>query len=255
MRRFFWEVLGFVVVVSGCSSSKSTPPGKTCSSGNLDCFLENLTLEEDGFPEDLTMVSTSSVSSSGGGGPGPSITNQPGSVTVAGNAGSPLAVDWTDPNACRPSFCIKFCAHGSCTSRSGCTGLVSDGLMSGKWGPTVSYTAEPASGSETFAMGITPLSTPDCDDPLDLLTMAPDMVSKGNDVSVGVQVNPGSGAGGNGGGSGGGSGAGCPSDAERARACGCGGGTTSCSACGGCDCPSTTTPGEKQGACTICRCK
>ena len=105
-----------------------------------------------------------------GSGTSPEITTTPTSVTVDDTDFlQSQNIGWTDPQGCQPAFCIRFCSHSVCTTRYGCTPSIPDGLISGVWRTSLGYLAEPAGAvgtTEEFFFEVTPISMPNCQDPI-----------------------------------------------------------------------------------------
>ncbi len=143
----------------------------TCASGQLSCFMNNLSIhDEDGNEIELLWIQGPLPDSITESGTSPEITTTPTSVTVDGTDSHQLQnIGWTDPQGCQPAFCIRFCSHGVCTTRFGCTPSIPDDLVSGVWRTSLGYRAEPAGAvgtTEEFFFEVTPISMPNCQDPI-----------------------------------------------------------------------------------------
>ncbi len=144
---------------------------ETCASGQLSCFLNSLHIhDEDGNDIELVQIQGPLPDSITGSGTSPEITTTPTSVTVDDTDFlQSQNIGWTDPQGCQPAFCIRFCSHSVCTTRYGCTPSIPDGLVSGVWRTRLGYLAEPAGAvgtTEEFFFEVTPISMPNCQDPI-----------------------------------------------------------------------------------------
>ena len=97
----------------------------------------------------------------------PSFTSQPPPMTFTGTALVSETLKWADPSGCRPAFCFSVCnAALKCSGSARCSPSVRDGLKIGSVILSLGYTAVPADGSADFTLDVTPVSSPDCQDPL-----------------------------------------------------------------------------------------
>lgn len=137
------------------------------------------------------------IGGGGGGGPqpgagAPTITMSPMTKIVFTKADDPhpLALPFTDPNGCTPSFCFSYCnPKVRCSSHSTCTHSGRDGFISGVWRSAMNPRYEP--GDERVWNGevhVTPASAPNWQDVVDLATQIEQGLINPIDISIDVGV-------------------------------------------------------------------
>ena len=163
-------------LVAGCTSSPLDGNGDsvdTCASGQLSCFMNNLTIQdEDGNEIELVQIQGPLPNSITGSGTSPEITTTPTSVTVDDiDFLQSQNIGWTDPQGAQPVFCIRLCSNSVCTAvvttPYGCAPSIPDGMVSGVWRTFLGYRAEPAGAvgtTEEFFFEVTPISMPNGQD-------------------------------------------------------------------------------------------
>jgi hypothetical protein len=236
-----------VLVVACAHHEALSVPTLTCPADDPTCFLEGLTITEDGQPVELVDVPLDALAAADGGvfsapGTPPQITSTPGPLTLSGGDASPLDLDYSDPTASRPAFFITIRPAGGfqcfqpCCLRCRATRRRRDGAVRG----TAHYEVASANAAATTSHGVVviyPVSSTGPADPVDIVGGGgdPGTLLTGSGTQLPLQVNPppnpgGSGSGGGpGGSSSGGSGGGpgscsCANDGQCAAF-----GATNCS--------------------------
>ncbi len=165
--------LPLIAVVLLCVFVNSCFGKKTCGSGDLDCYLENINfISYGGTVTQPVLISTAAVPTPADGGTAPTITNQPPPMQFTSTNTVSIEVDWSDPQGAQPAFCMKLCSpRVRCTARSACTRSVHDGFTSGVWRSFMGFKAEPADSTTTdqFEAHITPVSASGGREAVDLM--------------------------------------------------------------------------------------
>lgn len=189
----------------------------TCPAGDVGCVFGSMTVSDflagggssvGGPPETLTSIDPSVLSARVG-----AATSKPIQLSSASRSltysnagdGAILGLQWTDPNGCRPAFCLSACPKGAQCIATRCAPSARDGINHGFTEDWVTY-AKTAPAPLDFDLQVVAVSAPGCPEDLTAaIASATSQVTFSQVVSVPVTID-------SGGGGGGGAGSSCCAD-------------------------------------------